>query len=194
VVHIVWFTHWLPIQLCTQPLAHCVPDVHATQAPFKQTGVVPEHGAWLTHWLLTQVCGVLPAAHWAPDVHATQLRLTQKGVTPMQDVPHAPQLPTSVLSFTQTLLQTTSPPMLHVWTQLVPLQLTLPPLGAVHGVHVAPHALLSLATHAPAHKCVPPVHWHEPVTQCSPPRHLLPHALQLLSSLVSSTHAPPQSV
>jgi hypothetical protein len=112
----------------------------------------------------------------------------------MHVTPHMPQLVASVASFTQALLQEVWPGAVHVCTQPVPLQLTLPPLGAMHTTQLAPQALSSLATHVPPHECVPPVHWHEPPAQCCPPRHLEPHALQLPSSLVTSTQTPLQSV
>jgi hypothetical protein len=61
-------------------------------------------------------------------------------------------------------------------------------------LQLAPQALTSFATHAPPQKWVPPVHWHAPLTQCLPPLHASPHPLQLLSSLVVSTHAPAHGV
>jgi hypothetical protein len=65
---------------------------------------------------------------------------------------------------------------------------------AVQLLQLAPHALPSLATHVPPHRCVPPVHWHVPFMQCFPLKQATPHPLQLLSSLVVSTQAPAHCV
>jgi hypothetical protein len=151
---------------------------------------VPEHGVWLTHWLPTHACGVLEGPHCVPDVHSMHALFTQNGVLGVHALAHSPQLAGSFVSLTQTLEQAVLPPVVHDCTHCVPLHVTVPPVGAMHTEQLGPHALVSLATHWLPHKCVPPVHWHAPLTQCRPPVHWLPHVLQLLSSLVRSTQGP----
>jgi hypothetical protein len=82
----------------------------------------------------------------------------------------------------------------HAKPQFVPSHVGVPWIGAEHIVQVAPHALTSLVTHIPPQKCVAPAHWHVLLTQCLPPVQASPHPLQLLSSFVVLTHAPPHGV
>jgi hypothetical protein len=76
--------------------------------------------------------------------------------------------------------------------QFVPLQAGVLLVGAElpQLVHPAPHALTSLATQLPLHRCVPTVHWHALFMQCAPPVHASPQPLQLLSSFVVLRQAP----
>jgi hypothetical protein len=156
-------------------------SVHVVAVP--QCPVGPHVSCWVefTHWVV-------------PDMHSTQPLFRQNGVVPAHLFVHVPQLLTSVLSFTHAVPQTTFPTTLHACTQLVPLHVTVPPVGLAHIVQLGPHAATSFATHVPEHVRIPLAHWHEPTVQCWPPAHAFPHPLQLLSSLVSSTHAPLQSV
>jgi hypothetical protein len=80
--------------------------------------------------------------------------------------------------------------------QLVPLHdgMPVPAAGPGQAEHdVVPHeAVLVLLEHVPPQSCVPLGHVHFPEAQCLPPVHAndAPHPPQLLSSLLSSTHAP----
>ena len=76
--------------------------------------------------------------------------------------------------------------------QVVPLQVAVPFVGAVHTVQLGPHAPTPSVTHEPPQDSVPAGHWHTLLTHCFPPVHGLPQPPQLLLSLVSSTHAAPQ--
>jgi hypothetical protein len=122
-----------------------------------------------------------PPSHSEPPVHA----LLQ-----------VPQWLLSVFSFTQVVPQTLSPAVLQEGTQLVPLQVADPPVGAPAAqiAHEGPQALSSFATHAPLQTWFGDAHWHEPPTQCSPLGHCLLQPLQLLSSVVRSTQALPQGL
>jgi hypothetical protein len=56
---------------------------------------------------------------------------------------------------------------------------------------------MRVSTQLPPHETVPPVHpivVHTPLLQTSPAPHWTPHAPQFLSSLLVSTHAPPQAI
>jgi hypothetical protein len=110
----------------------------------------------------------------------------------LHGAPQAPQLAGSLVSSTQALPHMLSLLELHAATQVVPLQLAVPPVGAVHTAQLAPHALVSLATQLPPQRCAPAVHWHDPPTQCLPLVHAVPQLLQLASSLVGFTHKLPQ--
>ncbi len=73
------------------------------------------------------------------------------------------------------------------------------PWPVPHVVHEGPHALASLATHAPAHRCNEPGHPQVPPMHCAPVAQTWvgpadPHAPQLLVSVLVLTHVPLQSV
>jgi hypothetical protein len=130
----------------------------------------------------------MPVVHWTHDL------ATQNGFDPVHVVPQLPQLFGSELSSTHAFWQTKSPVTVHTCLHCVPSHETVPPLGWVHTVQFVPQAFMSLGTHWPPHECVPFVHWHVPPTQCSPPVHGVPQPPQLLSSVVSLTHAAPHCV
>src|SRR5438874_1177377 len=63
--------------------------------------------------------------------------------------------------------------------------------------HLLPHApqlfgSTPITTQAPLHSCSPTGHPHVPLPHVAPPVHLMPQPPQLLLSLSSSTHVPPQ--
>jgi hypothetical protein len=61
----------------------------------------------------------------------------------------------SLCNATQTPLQIVSPLTLHPGTHDVPLQLTVPPVGAEHVVQLGPHEFWSLVTHDAPQACWP---------------------------------------
>jgi hypothetical protein len=111
---------------------------------------------------------------------------------PRQLCPHVPQLFLSLLRSTQDPLHIVATELQGKW-QVVPSHDGIVFAGAVARqlVQLVPHAFTSFGTQAPAHECVPPVHWHLAATQCCPPLQAAPHPPQLASSLLSSTQAPP---
>lgn len=142
----------------------------------------------LPHWPVgLHVCTPLFEHRVAPGPHATHAEFRQTA-PPVHVIPQPPQLPLTVSS-THVPPQTPRPAWLHACPHAVPLQLAVPPLGAGQSEQLGPQAFTSLATHEPAQGWVPPVHWHALLTQCSPPEQPCPQVPQLVSSLVSSTHA-----
>jgi hypothetical protein len=123
--------------------------------------------------------------------------LALQTVPPWHVVPQVPQL---LLSFAVSTQEFDAAQYVgyeafaHDGTQLVPLHAVVPFVGLVQTAHDGPQALALLATHEPPQRFVPAAHWHMLSMHCSPPVHFSPQPLQLLASLVVSTHAPEQSV
>jgi hypothetical protein len=192
------------VHVCTHPFAHCVPLVHATHPPLSQTGVVPMHVAWSTHESPTHFCGTFvdPILHCVPlPVHATHMPVLPLGAQmPVGDahvLPHMPQLP-FIDSSTQTLLQMAYVETLQLCVHVsdVVSHFPVPPVGAmaVQLRHDAPQWLSSSATQLLPQRWYGDAHVQLELTQCSLVAHLLLQPLQLLSSIVVSTHDDPQSI
>ena len=125
-------------------------------------------------------------------MHLTPSRFCNIG---RQSTAHPPQLPTSFVVSTQTLLQFVSP--LHVEAHVLPLQYSVPPVGAAGqaAVQEVPQVFDSEgAWQSPAQSILPGPQVQALFWQNSVPLQLVAQLLQCFALLVVSMHSVPQSV
>jgi hypothetical protein len=205
--HVVPPPHWrlqppqLELSVCslTHPFPHAfrpAGQVHTPPVHIWPPRQRCPHNPQLRRSLL--VSTQAPPHDCCPAMGHTQPALTQL-VPPGHALPQTPQFTRSVVVSTHARLQFVSVAA-HV-SEHIPLEQTswVPPGGSGMAAQLFPQVpqlagFDATLTHWPLHSVWPGGHRHAPLMHCSPPKQALPHAPQLLPSLVRSTHAPRQSV